>query len=97
MKEFKIKDCFICEYCRNVCCGPCDNDLQRLEEGIVDNKNKDLKNHRKQRIKCLGVYCDVPCKLQNKNEVPDIQVLINTIKFLGTELNKRLTDDKKKS
>lgn len=89
-KEFKIKDCFVCNFCREICKGGCNEDLERLEQGIVDSKNKDLQNNRKQRIKCLGKYCDAPCKLQDLSVEVDPQLLINTIKYLGTTLNELL-------
>ena len=82
MPEFSLKECFVCEFCRQICQGPCDADLQRLEEGIVDDANRDLAGGRKQRIKCLGKYCDKPCQFQDLEATIDPQVLINTIKFL---------------
>lgn len=86
--KFFLKGCYICNFCREICKG-CNEDIERLSKGIIDDKNKDLVG-RKQVIECLGKYCDKPCSLQKMDAEVDPQILINTIMFLGTELNKRL-------
>lgn len=87
--NFFLKDMFICNFCRNICEGNCNEDLLRLKRGIIDEQNKGLLGHRKQIINCLGKYCDKPCKLQDPNghETLDKQVLINGIMYLGSKLN----------
>lgn len=90
--KFYLKDCFICRFCREVCKG-CVEDMERLSKGIVDDGNRDLVG-RKQAIECLGKYCDKPCSLQKKDIDVDPQILVNTIMFLGTELNKQLVKGK---
>ena len=89
--EFKLKHAYICDFCRTKCGGSCNEDLERLKRGIVDKSNADLANNRKQSIKCLGRFCDEPCELQDNNAEVDPQVLINTIMYLGNELNRTLT------
>lgn len=91
MADFKIKDCFVCNFCREICGGSCHKDLERLKHGIVDKSNADLTNNRKQSIKCLGRYCDDPCVLQDNNAEVDPQVFVNTIMYLGERLNTILT------
>ena len=92
---FKLKGMFICNFCRNICRAGCAEDLERLENGIIDDKNKDLSNNRKQSITCLGKYCDMPCKLQDKNAKPSIDVLINSIYYLGETTNKLIEKNNK--
>lgn len=93
MAEFKVKDCFICNFCRNICDGDCNEIKERLLSGNVDKDsqfykdNIDLASDRKQIIDCLGVYCDKPCKYQNKDSKPPIDVLIKAIKYLGNKCN----------
>ena len=89
--EFKLKECFICNFCKTIC-GACNDDLERLKQGTIDDKNRDLIG-RKQEIDCLGKYCDKPCKLQDLSAVPDTQTLINTIMFLGNKVNELLFDE----
>lgn len=90
---FNIKGCFICNFCRNICEGKCDEDLKRLESGIIDDKNRDLENGRKQRIDCLGKFCDQPCGLQDENATPEVETLIRTIKFLGEKCNELIKEN----
>lgn len=93
MVKFSLKECFVCEFCRQICQGPCDDDLARLEQNIIDDKNKDLVGGRKQRVKCLGKYCDRPCQLQDLNAEVNPQILINVINYLGQRLNNYLTSN----
>lgn len=94
MADFMIKDCFVCNFCREICGGGCNDEILRLHAGIVDDRNRDLADNRKQIIKCLGKYCDSPCCLQDMDSTVDTQVLVNTIKYLGTKLNSVLVDGK---
>lgn len=93
--DYKIKDSFICNYCRNIC-GGCNEDLERLHNGIVDEKNKDLVG-RKHEIQCLGKWCDNPCELQDMDAIPDTEALINCIKFLGGKVNSLIEEHRVKS
>lgn len=98
MKEFKLKDCFICNFCRDICDGKCDEIKRMITDETLDKEselykqNADLASDRKQIIDCLGKYCDKPCKLQDKNAVPPIDVLVRTIKYLGNRCNMQLFD-----
>lgn len=93
MKDFKVKDCFICNFCRNICSGQCNDIKEALMSGKIakDDKfyidNIDLTTDRKQIINCLGIYCDKPCRLQDKTATPPIDVLIKAIKYLGNKCN----------
>ena len=91
-----IKDCFVCEFCRNVCKGPCDELLQQIGRGEITEENKDLIG-RKHRIKCLGKYCDNPCEYQDLSayEGVDISPFIEEIKFLLNEVNKLIEEKNK--
>ena len=91
--QFKLKGCFLCNFCKEICKGPCIDDLERLNNGIVDEQNKDLLNNRKQRIECLGKWCDKPCKYQNKDAVPQVDILVNTIMFLGNKVNELIEEN----
>lgn len=86
--QFYLKDCFICNFCKNVC-GACIEDIERIKNGVIDEKNKDLVG-RKQEIECLGKYCDKPCEFQNLDAIPNTEVLINEIMFLGNKINEFL-------
>lgn len=98
MTDFKVKDCFICNFCRSICDGKCNEIKETLMSGKVAKNeqfykdNADLATDRKQIIDCLGKYCDRPCKLQDKNAVPPIDVLVRTIKYLGNRCNMQLFD-----
>ena len=91
--KFYLKDCYICDFCRNICKGPCTDLKEKINKGILKpgmkeyEDNKDLASNRKQIIKCLGKYCDKKCELNNENAEIDPQILINTIKFLGNYIN----------
>lgn len=93
MEEFKVKECFICDYCREICDGNCNEIKKMLLSGKVAKGDKfykdniDLADNRKQFIHCLGKYCDKPCDLQDINAEPPIEVLIKTIKYLGNKCN----------
>ena len=50
-------------------------------------------NKRKQRIECLGKWCDKPCKQQDKDAVPSIDTLVNTIMFLGNNVNELIEEN----
>ena len=87
--KFVLKECFICNFCRNICEGKCEIDLINAKNGNITDKNRDLVGpngtFRKQRINCLGKYCDRPCKYQDLNAEVDIQALIDMIKYLGNK------------
>lgn len=93
MKDFKIKDCFICNFCREICKGPCDNLKRRIDSGELKygdtEYDSDMSTDRKQIIGCLGKYCDRPCRLNKSDAYKDIsvEVYIRAIKFLGNKCN----------
>lgn len=91
MIEFKVKEVFVCDFCRNKCAGPCDELLQQIENGIVTDENKDLIG-RKHRIKCLGRFCDKPCECQDVTQYADVDLtpFLEEIKFLGNKVNELL-------
>lgn len=96
MRDFKIKDCFICNFCRNECKGPCNDIKEAILNGKIKKGSKeyleniDLTTDRKQIIKCLGKYCDRPCKHQDLNAKPPIEALVRAIKYLGNKCNQLL-------
>ena len=91
--EISIKDCFVCEFCRNICKGPCDGLLRQIEEGNITEENKDLVG-RKHRIKCLGRFCDKPCKYQDLSQYEgvDLTPFIEEIKYLGNMCNELIME-----
>lgn len=93
LPPFKLKEMFLCNFCESICKGPCIDDLNRLRKGTIDEKNKDLIGNRKQRIKCLGRWCDKPCNLQEINAIPSTDVLVNTTLFLGKTVNKLIEEN----
>ena len=101
MKEFNIKGCFICNFCRDICDGQCNDIKLKLMDGTIKygteeyEKNKDLDCDRKQIIGCLGKYCDKKCKLNNEDAYKniDISVFIKTIKYLGDKVNKLIEEN----
>lgn len=101
MADFKLKDCFICNFCRNDCTGDC-NELKlahlnkTIKEGDKDF-DKDFLSDRKQIINCLGNRCDRPCKFQDENgfETLDKDVLLKTIKYLGNKVNQYIEENNK--
>ena len=94
MVDFRIKDAFVCEFCRNVCKGPCSSLLDQIAEGNITDENRDLIG-RKHKIKCLGRFCDNPCKYQDLTayEGVDLTPFLDLIKFLGNKCNELLTKD----
>ena len=73
MTEFKVKDCFICNFCRNICNGGCNEIKERLLSGNVDKDSQFYKDN-------IDLY-------QNKDSKPPIDVLIKAIKYLGNKCN----------
>lgn len=92
VSEFKLRDMFVCDFCRQICKGGCNEDLVRLEKGIIDDTNRDLIGFRKQRIKCLGEFCDKPCELNQKEAILDSKILVNAIMYLGNKVNQLIKE-----
>ena len=91
MVEFKLKEAFVCNHCRQFCEGTCSKELEEIICGKrIDN---DL-YPRKQLIGCLGKYCDKPCKLQKEESDLTFEQCIKLIYYLGNKLNKELTKNK---
>lgn len=93
--ESRIKECFVCDFCRNICGGSCSADLERLESGVVDDKNRDLVGGRKKRVTCLGPYCDKPCCFQKEEFTPykeedGLSAVFDVMKFLLNIVNESL-------
>ena len=99
--EFKIKDCFLCDFCRNICDGNCSEIKSKIVNGEIKpgteeyEKNKDLVCDRKQIIGCLGKFCDKKCKFNKEERYKDIDVgiFINTIKYLGNKVNELIEEN----
>lgn len=98
-KEYKLKDSFICDRCRNICKAGCHEKLLGIQNGTIKvgtkeyEDNKDLIG-RKQIIHCLGKYCDKPCEFQRKeftpyNESDGITSLVELIKWMGSYINNK--------
>lgn len=99
LKEYKLKDSFICDRCRNICKAGCHDKLIGIQNGTIKvvtkeyEDNKDLIG-RKQIIHCLGPFCDEPCKYQRQefmpyNESDGITSLIELIKWMGNYINSK--------
>ena len=88
--KFNLKDCFICDYCRNICKGSCNDIKEKIISGKYKvgskeyNDNLDLTTDRKQIIHCLGKFCDKPCKYNKEDAYKEIpyEVLFNLGSFL---------------
>ena len=96
--EYQINGSFICERCRNICKGPCHDQLTAIMEGDMSHyeENKDLVG-RKQIIKCLGKYCPHPCKYQLEDYTPykeedGVKPLIGLIEYLGGKVHELLEE-----
>jgi hypothetical protein len=76
MVEYKLRGSFVCNKCRDEC-----QSEQECETDCFP---------RKQRISCLGPYCDDPCERQQNESDLTLEQLIILTKFLGNELNKFL-------
>ena len=92
--KFRIKDAFVCEFCRNICDANCSELLDQIAAGKVTDENKDLIG-RKHKIKCLGRFCETPCEYQDLTayENVDLTPFIDLIKFLGNKCNDLLIED----
>ena len=92
-KLFNVKDCFVCEFCRNICEGNCSELLDQIAAGNITEENKDLVD-RKQKIKCLGRFCDRPCKYQDLTayENVDLTPFLRLIRYLGAKSNELIWD-----
>lgn len=81
-----MRDLYECDFCRSICkgllkCEPCS-----------EAYNNDVRSHMpRQRVKCLGSYCDKPCDLIDVNEGRNIKldVFANTIRMLVRNMPKR--------
>lgn len=93
--DYSLNGSFVCEKCRKICGGPCDAQLQEIEKGIITEENMDLVG-RKQRIKCLGKWCEHPCEYQDLTQYADVDLtpFVNLIKYLGNKCNSLLINKK---
>lgn len=103
MTEVKVKDMFICDFCRNICGGGCHEQLQNIQNGVWKEgdegyeKNKDLIG-RKNIIHCLGKYCDRPCEYQRGDYTPykeedGLKPLMSAIKYLIGKCNELIEEN----
>ena len=94
MVEFKLKEAFVCDFCRNICEGPCSELLDQIAAGNITEENKDLVG-RKHKIKCLGRFCDKPCQYRDLTayENVDLTPFLEEIRFLGNKCNELLMKD----
>ncbi len=90
-----INGCFVCDFCRNICKGPCDTHLLEIAQGKITDENKDLAG-RKQRIKCLGRFCEHPCEYQDLSQYEgvDLTPFLNEIRYLVGMVNSLLMENK---
>lgn len=86
--KLTLKGFFVCDKCRDEC---------RNGEDEVGVFGPDCCPEayfpRKQRIGCLGVYCDTPCHRQISGSDLTMGQLINLVMYLGGELNGFLVKD----
>lgn len=88
-KKGTLKGFFVCDKCRSLCKDGCDS------VGLYGPNSCVFAYYpRKQFIKCLGPYCDTPCKLKQKESDLTIDQLIKLTMFLTDELNKVLITEK---
>ena len=97
MVDYMLSGSFICNRCRNLCKGPCDGHIQEVLAGHITEENKDLVG-RKQRIVCLGKYCENPCSEQDLTQYADVDLtpFLNLIKYLGNKCNELIEENNKK-
>jgi hypothetical protein len=82
MDKLTLKGFFVCNKCRNDCHNG------RDAEGVFGPDCCPLAYFpRKQRIGCLGPYCDTPCSLQSDESDLTLKQLIDLIYYLGNRLN----------
>jgi hypothetical protein len=81
--KLTLKGFFVCEKCRDEC-------LNKEDEFGVAGPDRCPVAYfpRKQRIGCLGHYCDTPCYRQISGSDLTMEQLINLVYYLGKELNK---------
>ena len=99
--KFKLKECFLCNFCREICNGSCSEIKLKILNGKIKpnsdeyEKNKDLACDRKQIIDCLGKFCDKKCKLNKEDAYKDIdvEILFRTIKYLGNKVNELIEEN----
>ncbi len=95
--DYSLNESFICNRCRNLCKGPCDGLVQEIMEGHITAENQDLVG-RKQRIVCLGKYCENPCSEQDLTQYSEVDLtpFLNLIKYLGNKCNELIEEKNKK-
>lgn len=77
--KLKLRQCFVCNNCRTNC--PSGEQCTEETDTIL--------YPRKQRVECLGEWCDQPCELKQPSDLTMAQ-LVTLVKYLGTELNGHL-------
>lgn len=90
MKLESLKGFFVCDKCRELCQDGAD------EVGLYGpNSCVFAYFPRKQRVACLGPYCDCPCALQKPDSDLTMDQLIRLVVYLARELNQQLLKDRK--
>jgi len=85
----KLKHFFVCDNCRETCSNGED------EVGKFGPDNCYIEYHpRKQKIKCLGELCDIPCHLQTEECYVTKEQLVQLILYITSRLNEFLIEDK---
>ena len=85
MSKLTLKGFFVCHRCRSSC--------SNGEDGVGPygpDRCPEAYFPRKQRIGCLGPWCDTPCHLQTEDSDLSQKHLIDLVMYLGTELNRHL-------
>ena len=85
----KLKGFFVCNRCRNNCANGCDEIGPFGPDNCVGAYYP-----RKQRVTCLGKYCDDPCEYQEESDLT-MEQLVVLVKYLTVEINKHLIKEVK--
>jgi hypothetical protein len=85
MVDAKLRQFFVCNNCRTNCPSgeQCMSDMDTVLYP------------RKQVVECLGEWCDDPCNLRKEQGDLKVEQLVTLVKYLGTELNKRMIEGPK--
>jgi hypothetical protein len=85
MSTDSLKGFFVCDKCRRDCRDGCD------AVGLFGPQSCVFAYFpRKQRIGCLGPWCDVPCDLRKDASDLRMEQMVRLVKFLTVELNRYL-------
>ena len=86
----QLKGMFVCNRCRKSCKNGSD------EVGVYGPDNcVEAYFPRKQKIACLGKYCEQPCELIQDSDLT-FDALINAVKYLGDLVNHYIMKEQNK-